>query len=93
MILNVFNQIFTFGIAVLIVFGISYLIDIFLVKVNKKAVFVLPAIFFTLGLVFWILGLVSDDWGALGYLLYGSFAAIAFVGSLLAGLLMWFKKK
>ena len=93
MILNVFNQIFTFGIAVLIVFGISYLIDIFLVKVNKKAVFVLPAIFFTLGLVFWILGLVSDDWGALGYLLYGSFAGIAFVGSLIAGLLMWFKKK
>jgi len=79
MILNVFNQIFTFGIAVLIVFGISYLIDIFLVKVNKKAVFVLPAIFFTLGLVFWILGLVSDDWGALGYLLYGSFAGIALI--------------
>ncbi|PKK97905.1 MAG: hypothetical protein CVV57_09985 [Tenericutes bacterium HGW-Tenericutes-2] len=93
MILNVFNQIFTFGIAVLIVFGISYLIDIFIVKINKKAVFVLPAIFFLLGLVFWILGLVSDDWGALGFLLYGSFAAIAFVGSLLAGLLMWFKEK
>ncbi|MDY0294702.1 MAG: hypothetical protein RBQ71_02735 [Acholeplasmataceae bacterium] len=93
MVLNIVPQLITFGIAILIVFGITYVIDIFLVKVKKILVFALPALFFVVGVLFFVLGLLSDDWGALGFLLYGSFSAIAFVGSLIAGLVMWFRKK
>lgn len=86
-------QLLTFGIAILIVFGITYLIDIFLAKVKKILVFALPSLFLIAGILFFVLGLLSDDWGALGFLLYGAFSAIAFVGSLIAGLVMWFRKK
>jgi|GEM_PF-5248180 len=96
MILNVFNQIFTFGIAILVAFGISFVFDLALMKLNRKFVFALPILFFVLGAALWILGLLASDdgdWAAFGLLLYGSFSAIAFVGSLLAGLLLWYKKK
>lgn len=93
MVLNVIPQLITFGIAILIVFGITYVIDIFLVKVKKILVFALPVLFLVAGIAFFILGLLSDDWGALGFLLYGVFSAIAFVGSLIAGLVMWYRKK
>ena len=93
MILNVAGQIFTFGIAILFAFGVSYLFDIFLYRLNKKFIFGMPLIFFIAAVVLWILGLLSDDWGALGFLLYASFSTIAFLGSILAALLMWYRKK
>lgn len=93
MISNVVVQMFTFGAAVLVLFGISYGIDIFLYKVKKILVFALPALFLVAGILFFILARLSDNWGALGFIIYAVFSTVAFVGSLLAGLLMWFRKK
>lgn len=96
MILNVFTQAFTIGLAIILVFLVSFAIDIVIVRIHNKAVFVLPLFFFIAGVILWGLGLLASDdgnWAALGLLLYGSFSAIAFVGSLLAGLLLWYKKK
>ena len=93
MILTVVGQILTFGFAILFAFGVSYLFDIMLYRLNKKFIFVMPAIFLIGGIILFILGLLSDDWGALGFLLYSSFSLIAFVGSLFAALLMWYRKR
>lgn len=96
MILNVFTQALTIGLAILLVFAVSYVIDIMIVRIHKKAVFLLPSFFFLAGTILWILGLLASDdgsWAAFGLLLYGSFAAILFVGSLIAGLVVWYTSK
>ena len=89
---NVFTQALTFGIPVAIVFGITYLINLWLVKKKKWYVFILPVIFFVIGIVFWALGLISDDWDALGFIIFGVISALLSVGSLLSALLVYFKK-
>ena len=92
MVSNVFTQALTLGIPVAIVFGITYLINLWLVKKKKWYVFILPVIFFVIGIMFWALGLVADDWGAIGFMIYGVLSAILAVGSLLSALLVYFKK-
>ncbi|HPG42717.1 MAG TPA: hypothetical protein PLJ98_02805 [Acholeplasmataceae bacterium] len=92
MVLNVFTQALTLGIPVAIVFGITYLINLWLVKKKKWYVFILPVIFFVIGIMFWALGLVADDWGAIGFMIYGVLSALLAVGSLLSALLVYFKK-
>lgn len=92
MVSNVFTQALTLGIPVAIVFGITYLINLWLVKKKKWYVFILPVIFFVIGIIFWTLGLVADDWGAIGFMIYGVLSALLAVGSLLSALLVYFKK-
>ncbi len=92
MVSNVFTQALTFGVPVAIVFGITYLINLWLVKKKKGYVFILPVIFFLIGVVFWALGLVADDWDALGFIIFGVISALLAVGSLLSGLLVYLKK-
>jgi hypothetical protein len=92
MVSNVFTQALTFGIPVAIVFGITYLINLWLVKKKKWYVFILPVIFFVIGIVFWALGLIADDWDTLGFIIFGVISALLSVGSLLSALLVYFKK-
>jgi membrane associated rhomboid family serine protease len=87
------GQILTIGVSIVIATGLSYLISMFLVKINKKLIFALPILFAIVAALFWVLGLIDDSWGALGYLLFGSFAFIAAVGSLISSLLLWRKMK
>ena len=90
---GILGQIFTITVSVTISFAISYLISFFLVKFNQKLVFALPIVLFATAAVFWLLGLIDDSWGALGYLLYGSFALIAAVGSALSSFVLYRKSK
>jgi hypothetical protein len=82
-------------IVLLVIFSglVSWPISLILRKFNPYFVFIVPGILGTLGVVLWILGLLSTDWGRLGFLLYGSIALGGFVGSLLVSLWIWFKKK
>lgn len=93
MILNVINQALTIGAAVAFAFLISYFVTILLVKINRKLLFAMPIAFAVFSAIFWILGLLSDDWGALGFLLYGSFGLIALVGSLISSIIIYKKIK
>lgn len=86
------DQIITPLISFLIVFVISFGIDLLLLKVNKKLLLILPIFFFVAALILWILGFISDNWGRLGFMIYAAFSTIAFVGSLVAFLILWFRK-
>jgi hypothetical protein len=87
------QQIFTIIVAVLISVLVTYLITFLLIKINKKLTFLLPGILFIGSAIFWILGLIDDTWGALGYLIYASFSLIAAVGALISSLIIWKKRK
>ena len=87
------GQLFTFVVAIAIAFGVSYLISFLLSKVNRKLIFALPILLVGIAVVFWVLGLVADGWGALGFLLMGVFALIGSLGSLLSSLVLWRKTK
>ena len=91
--LNVFNQVATIGVGLVVAVLISYLITWILVKIKKKLVFLLPILFGLFSAVFWILGLLSDDWSALGFLIYGSLGLIAFVGSCISSVFIFIKHK
>ena len=86
------DQIITPLISFLIVFFISFGIDLLLLKVNKKLLLILPIFFFVAALILWILGFISDNRGRLGFMIYAAFSTIAFVGSLVAFLILWFRK-
>jgi hypothetical protein len=68
---------------------VSYVLTIVLIKINRKLLFLLPILFGILAAILWTLGLLSEDWGAFGYLLYGSFAIIAAVGSLISSIIIF----
>jgi len=93
MILDVFNQIATIGVGLVIAVLISYLITWILIKISKKLIFLLPILFGLFSAVFWILGLLSSDWSALGFLIYGSLGVIAFVGSCISSIFIFIKHK
>ena len=93
MILTVFNQIMTIGLGIVVAILISYLITWVLVKISRKFVFVLPILFGVFSAVFWTLGLLSSDWSALGYLVYGSLGILAFIGSAISSTLIYLKHK
>lgn len=93
MVLNLMSQVTTIGIALLFAFGITYVISKLLMRVKKVLVFLLPVIFFSAAVIFWILGLLSNSWGALGLLLYASFSTIAFIGSMSSSLFIYYRSK
>jgi hypothetical protein len=93
MFLNIVTQGVTILVSVVVSGLISYFISFLLSKANDKLIFVLPIVSFVGAIVFWMLGLTSNDWSALGYLLYAGFATIFFVGSIIASLLLWKKNK
>ena len=86
------GQIFTMGAAVLIAFGASYLITFLLIKINKKLVFFLPILFFIGAGYFLGAGLLSSDWGALGYLIIAILSVIALLGSIASSLIIYKKQ-
>lgn len=79
--------------AVIIAGLVSYPISGLLSNINKKLVFFIPAALAILAAILWVLGLTTQDLGAIGYILYGSFATIACVGSLIASLILWKRKQ
>jgi len=89
---SLLNQILVMGASLLISFGISYLITFFLIKISKKLVFALPILFLIAAIYFWGAGLLSTDWGALGYLVMAILSLIALLGSLGSSLLIYYKK-
>ncbi|AUD63819.1 hypothetical protein BK010_09540 [Tenericutes bacterium MO-XQ] len=86
------NQVLVMGGTLLIAFGASYLITFLLIKISKKLVFALPILFLIASAYFWGAGLLSTDWGALGYLIIAVLSVIALLGSLGSSLLIYFKK-
>lgn len=87
------GQIFTVAVAVIISVIVTYFITMLLLKIDKRLTFLLPGILFLGSAIFWILGLIDDGWGALGYLIYGSFALIAAVGASISSFVIWKKRK
>lgn len=86
------NQILVMGGAILIGFGGSYLITFLLVKISSKLVFALPILFLVSSVYFWGAGLLSRDWGALGFLIIAVLSVIALLGSIGSSLLIYFNK-
>ncbi|AUD65855.1 hypothetical protein BK011_09210 [Tenericutes bacterium MZ-XQ] len=89
---GLFNQVLIMGASLLIAFGASYLITFLLIKISKKLVFALPVLFLIASIYFWTAGLLSTDWGALGYLIIAVVSVIVLLGSLGSSLLIYFKK-
>lgn len=85
------SQILTMSIAVLIAFGASFVITFLLIKISKKLVFGLPILSLVSAIYFWGAGLLSNDWGALGYLIIGVLSIIALIGSVASSLIIYFK--
>ena len=80
-------------IAAILVGLVNYVIGRLLAKIKPILVFLLPILLLLLSALLWILGLTSQDWSALGYLLYAGIVSAAFLGSLLSSLLLWRKVK
>lgn len=86
------SQVLIMGVSLLIAFGASFLITFLLIKISKKLVFALPILFLIASIYFWTAGLLSTDWGALGYLIIAIVSVIVLLGSLGSSLLIYFKK-
>lgn len=93
MILFTFSEGLTVIGAIIIAGLVSYPISGLLSNIDKKLMFFIPAALAVLAIILWVLGLTTENFGAFGYLLYGSFATIAFVGALIASLIMWKRKR
>lgn len=72
---------------------ITYAINSALIKRNRYYVYIMPTIFLILSIIFWISGLLANDWSGLGYLLLAVLSSIIFVGSLLSALYLFFKSQ
>lgn len=87
--MDILKQIGTVAIGIMFFGGFSFIVTILLIKLQTKLLFFLPALFGLIAIVFWILGLLSEDFGALGYLIYGSIAIIATVGASISSFLIY----
>lgn len=75
------------------IFGlISYFISYFLAKKRIILLLVIPGISLAIASLLLVLGFLSNDWGALGYLIYGAIAVASFIGSSIASLILYFTK-
>ncbi|MCR3906736.1 MAG: hypothetical protein NUK62_06930 [Tenericutes bacterium] len=83
------SQLLSLVVALLFSTLVSYAITYFLIRIHKKLYFLLPVFFVIFSAILWGLGFLSDDWGALGYMLYGAFALIAAVGSFISSMILW----
>jgi lipid-binding SYLF domain-containing protein len=90
---NIFTQNLP-AIIFVLAFGLfSYFISRAIAKKDLKLVFLIPGIMLVVTIVFGALGLLANDWSALGYLIIASLAAGAFIGSLVASLILYFQNR
>ncbi|MGD9964642.1 MAG: hypothetical protein AB7S96_04740 [Candidatus Izemoplasmatales bacterium] len=76
-----------------LVFGlISYLITLFIIKKNKRMFLIIPIIFFILTIILGGSAFLTDDWGALGYLILAFLAGGGFLSTLVSSLIIYFTK-
>ena len=85
------NDLLMYGLAVLFAGLVTFPFSAMLSKRNRWMVFIIPGVLAMVAIVFAILGLASDDWSKLGYLLIASFSALGFLGSLLSSLILLFR--
>ena len=77
----------------LIVMGlISYFISLKISKKNKKQLLTLPIIFLGFTLILGVSGFITNDWGALGYLILAVLSFGAFLSSLVSSSIIYFIK-
>ncbi len=72
---------------------ISYLLTWLLIKKSKKFLFIVPIILIIVTIIFAVLGLLSQDWGRLGYLIMSFVALGAFFGALISSLILKYKSQ
>ena len=85
---NVFVRAFPFIFGIIITFFIGYILALVFRKISPKLTFLVPILCLIAFLSFIFLGFLSMDWGRLGYLIFAGFSLIAFIGSLVASLLL-----
>lgn len=93
MILNVVTQVLQIGAGVVIGFLIGYLISYFLSKISDKLIFLTPSLFGIFSVVFMILAMTSDSWAGLGLMILAIFSMLAFIGSMVASIIIYKKHK
>ncbi|MBN2268665.1 MAG: hypothetical protein JXC35_04490 [Acholeplasmataceae bacterium] len=72
---------------------ISYLITWLLIKKSKKFLFTVPIILIIVTITFAVLGLLSQDWGRLGYLIMSFVSLGAFFGALISSFILKHKSQ
>jgi uncharacterized membrane protein YcjF (UPF0283 family) len=71
---------------------VSYFISNLLAKKKKILLLLIPGITLALALLMIVFAFLTNDWGALGYLILGAIAVASFVGSVIASLILYFTK-
>ena len=93
LILNVFQTLLPFSALIIVASLISYFLTWLLIKKHKKLMFLVPCILFITAIGFAIAGMLSQDWGRLGYLIMAFIALGAFFGSLISSFILKSKNK
>ena len=90
--LNVFAEYYPVAIYLMVMGLISYFISFKISKKNKKRLLILPIIFLGFTIILGVSGLITNDWGALGYLILAVLSLGAFISSLVSSLVIYFTK-
>ncbi len=85
------NDVLPLLIALIVSIFITYPISSKLAKSNVYYVLILPVLFLMSSGILWILGLIANDWSALGYLLLAVVASIVFFGSVITSLYIYLR--
>lgn len=88
--LNDYTQIFTISVIILVISLINLLLSGLLMKLIRLLVFLIPGLLLIITLMFFILALITDDFGKLIYFIFSGYAAVGFIGSIISSLFLFF---
>ncbi len=90
--LSVITEYFPVVLYLIIMGLISYFISLKISKRNIKLLLTIPLIFLGFTIILGVSGLITNDWGAIGYLILAVLSLGAFLSSLVSSLIIYFTK-